>query len=254
MKIVIPAVVTNALASSISSVALKVYFEATAQKLFDSKETKPKFANEDRLKDIPFFFDNIKTVNKKYVTMSKTETELTIDFNDEFLVDTITTFENAVSTFIPNFVQYQKVLKTKVKPMLDAFDKRWKEAPETTGKADSKPEDESVKDKAEEATLFGWTLTPGSFECAHLNPLDLDVSIKYNVTYATRGKETFELLPHRLHSIYFETKTLQETARFYGLPLTLVKAIREYLGAAPLEDEAVKTEETSTIAPKCDSE
>ena len=244
MKLVISKAVVNGIVTRLGQLGFKVAVEfesATGEKL-DTTDGNP-------LSDIPLFH-KIENVVSKAVTVTRGESEVTIDVNDQFINDYVNLTFNAYEALVSPMVQCALVLKEHMNAVSE-FQKKWQEdvveVPadlfNTNEGTNSSDETESNESKE----LFGWSLTnPNkdvSFSFRVVNPDTLDdVTVVHDLKAVRHGQELM-VSAISIQTICESKASLQETARRCGYPITLIKAIREYFGFKPLTDTSVDAAE-----------
>ena len=244
MKLVISKAVVNCVVTRLGQLGFKVAVEfesATGEKL-DTTDGNP-------LHDIPLFH-KIENVVSKAVTVTRGESEVTIDINDKVINDYVNLTFNAYEALVSPMVQCALVLKEHMNAVSE-FQKKWQEdvveVPadlfNTNEGTNSSDETESNESKE----LFGWSLTnPNkdvSFSFRVVNPDTLDdVTVVHDLKAVRHGQELM-VSAISIQTICESKASLQETARRCGYPITLIKAIREYFGFKPLTDTSVDAAE-----------
>ena len=244
MKLVISKAVVNGVVTRLGQLGFKfaVEFEsATGEKI--SSE------NNNFLSDIPLFH-KIENVVSKAVTVTRGESEVTIDVNDQFINDYVNLTFNAYEALVSPLMQCALVLKEHMNAVSE-FQKKWQEdvvevpADLFNTNVDATPSDDT--ESAESKELFGWSLTnPNkdvSFSFRVVNPDTLDdVTVVHDLKAVRHGQELM-VSAISIQTICESKASLQETARRCGYPITLIKAIREYFGFKPLTDTSVDAAE-----------
>ena len=244
MKLVISKAVVNGVVTRLGQLGFKfaVEFEsATGEKI--SSE------NNNFLSDIPLFH-KIENVVSKAVTVTRGESEVTIDVNDQFINDYVNLTFNAYEALVSPLMQCALVLKEHMNAVSE-FQKKWQDdvvevpADLFNTNVDATPSDDT--ESAESKELFGWSLTnPNkdvSFSFRVVNPDTLDdVTVVHDLKAVRHGQELM-VSAISIQTICESKTSLQETARRCGYPITLIKAIREYFGFKPLTDTSVDAAE-----------
>ena len=244
MKLVISKAVVNGVVTRLGQLGFKfaVEFEsATGEKI--SSE------NNNFLSDIPLFH-KIENVVSKAVTVTRGESEVTIDVNDQFINDYINLTFNAYEALVSPLMQCALVLKEHMNAVSE-FQKKWQDdvvevpADLFNTNVDATPSDDT--ESAESKELFGWSLTnPNkdvSFSFRVVNPDTLDdVTVVHDLKAVRHGQELM-VSAFNVQTVCESKTSLQETARRCGYPITLIKAIREYFGFKPLTDTSVDAAE-----------
>ena len=244
MKLVISKAVVNGIVTRLGQLGFKVAVEfesATGEKL-DTTDGNP-------LSDIPLFH-KIENVVSKAVTVTRGESEVTIDINDKVINDYVNLTFNAYEALVSPMVQCALVLKEHMNAVSE-FEKKWQEdAVEIPADLFNTNEGTNSSDDTESAgskELFGWSLTnPNkdvSFSFRVVNPDTLDdVTVVHDLKAVRHGQELM-VSAISIQTICESKASLQETARRCGYPITLIKAIREYFGFKPLTDTSVDAAE-----------
>ena len=244
MKLVISKAVVNGVVTRLGQLGFKfaVEFEsATGEKI--SSE------NNNFLSDIPLFH-KIENVVSKAVTVTRGESEVTIDVNDQFVNDYVNLIFNAYEALVSPLMQCALVLKEHMNAVSE-FQKKWQDdvvevpADLFNTNVDATPSGDTESAGSKE--LFGWSLTnPNkdvSFSFRVVNPDTLDdVTVVHDLKAVRHGQELM-VSAFNVQTICESKTSLQETARRCGYPITLIKAIREYFGFKPLTDTSVDAAE-----------
>lgn len=241
MKLVISKAVVNGVVTRLGQLGFKfaVEFESATGEKVNSNGTNP-------LSDIPLFH-KIENVVSKAVTVTRGESEVTIDVNDQFVNDYVNLTFNAYEALVSPLMQCALVLKEHMNAVSE-FQKKWQEdvveVPEEVFQTnvDTTPSDDTGSKE-----LFGWSLTnPNkdvSFSFRVVNPDTLDdVTVVHDLKAVRYGQELM-VSAISIQTICESKASLQETARRCGYPITLIKAIREYFGFKPLTDASVDAAE-----------
>ena len=241
MKLVISKAVVNGVVTRLGQLGFKVAVEfesATGEKL-DTTDGNP-------LSDIPLFH-KIENVVSKAVTVTRGESEVTIDVNDQFINDYVNLTFNAYEALVSPLMQCALVLKEHMNAVSE-FQKKWQEdVVEIPADVFNTNVDATPSDDTESKELFGWSLTnPNkdvSFSFRVVNPDTLDdVTVVHDLKAVRHGQELM-VSAISIQTICESKASLQETARRCGYPITLIKAIREYFGFKPLTDTSVDAAE-----------
>ena len=244
MKLVISKTVVNGIVTRLGQLGFKfaVEFEsATGEKI--SSE------NNNFLSDIPLFH-KIENVVSKAVTVTRGESEVTIDVNDQFINDYVNLTFNAYEALVSPLMQCALVLKEHTNAISE-FQKKWQEdaveIPADLFNTDVGVNSSDETESAGSKELFGWSLTnPNkdvSFSFRVVNPDTLDdVTVVHDLKAARHGQELM-VSAISIQTICESKTSLQETARRCGYPITLIKATREYFGFKPLTDTSVDAAE-----------
>ena len=244
MKLVISKTVVNGIVTRLGQLGFKfaVEFESATGEKLDTTDGNP-------LHDIPLFH-KIENVVSKAVTVTRGESEVTIDVNDQFINDYVNLTFNAYEALVSPMVQCGMVLKEHMNAVSE-FQKKWQEdaveipADLFNTDVDATPSDDTESAGSKE--LFGWSLTnPNkdvSFSFRVVNPDTLDdVTVVHDLKAVRHGQELM-VSAFNVQTICESKTPLQETARRCGYPITLIKAIREYFGFKPLTDTSVDVAE-----------
>ena len=241
MKLVISKAVVNGVVTRLGQLGFKVAVEfesATGEKL-DTTDGNP-------LSDIPLFH-KIENVVSKAVTVTRGESEVTIDINDKFVNDYVNLTFNAYEALVSPLMQCALVLKEHTNAISE-FQKKWQEdVVEVPADLFNTNVDATPSDETKSKELFGWLLTnPNkdvSFSFRVVNPDTLDdVTVVHDLKAVRHGQELM-VSAISIQTICESKASLQETARRCGYPITLIKAIREYFGFKPLTDTSVDAAE-----------
>ena len=241
MKLVISKAVVNGVVTRLGQLGFKfaVEFESATGEKLDTTDGNP-------LHDIPLFH-KIENVVSKAVTVTRGESEVTIDVNDQFINDYVNLTFNAYEALVSPMVQCGMVLKEHMNAVSE-FQKKWQEdAVEVPADLFNTNVDATPSDDTESKELFGWSLTnPNkdvSFSFRVVNPDTLDdVTVVHDLKAVRHGQELM-VYAFNVQTICESKTPLQETARRCGYPITLIKAIREYFGFKPLTDTSVDVAE-----------
>ena len=244
MKLVISKTVVNGIVTRLGQLGFKfaVEFEsATGEKI--SSE------NNNFLSDIPLFH-KIENVVSKAVTVTRGESEVTIDVNDQFINDYVNLTFNAYEALVSPLMQCALVLKEHTNAISE-FQKKWQEdaveIPADLFNTDVGVNSSDDTESAGSKELFGWLLTDPnkdvSFSFRVVNPDTLDdVTVVHDLKAVRHGQELM-VSAFNVQTICESKTSLQETARRCGYPITLIKAVREYFGFNPLTDTSVDAAE-----------
>ncbi len=241
MKLVISKAVVNGVVTRLGQLGFKVAVEfesATGEKL-DTTDGNP-------LHDIPLFH-KIENVVSKTVTVTRGESEVTVDVNDQFINDYVNLAFNAYEALVSPLMQCALVLKEHMNAVSE-FQKKWQDdVVEIPADVFNTNVDATPSDDTESKELFGWSLTnPNkdvSFSFRVVNPDTLDdVTVVHDLKAVRHGQELM-VSAFNVQTICESKTPLQETARRCGYPITLIKAIREYFGFKPLTDTSVDAAE-----------
>jgi hypothetical protein len=241
MKLVISKAVVNGVVTRLGQLGFKfaVEFESATGEKVNSNGTNP-------LSDIPLFH-KIENVVSKAVTVTRGESEVTIDINDKFVNDYINLTFNAYEALVSPLMQCALVLKEHTNAVSE-FQKKWQEdVVEVPADLFNTNVDATPSDETKSKELFGWLLTnPNkdvSFSFRVVNPDTLDdVTVVHDLKAVRYGQELI-VSAFNVQSICESKASLQETARRCGYPITLIKATREYFGFKPLTDASVDAAE-----------
>lgn len=241
MKLVISKAVVNGVVTRLGQLGFKfaVEFESATGEKLNSNGTNP-------LSDIPLFH-KIENVVSKAVTVTRGESEVTIDVNDQFVNDYVNLAFNAYEALVSPLMQCALVLKEHMNAVSE-FQKKWQEdVVEVPADLFNTNVDATPSDDTESKELFGWSLTnPNkdvSFSFRVVNPDTLDdVTVVHDLKAARYGQELI-VSAISIQTICESKASLQETARRCGYPITLIKAVREYFGFKPLTDASVDAAE-----------
>ena len=244
MKLVVSKAVVNGIVTRLGQLGFKVAVEfeaATGEKI--SSE------NNNFLSDIPLFH-KIENVVSKAVTVTRSDSEVTIDVNDQLVDDYINMTFNLYEELVSPMVQCGMTLKKHMNASFE-FQKKWQEdvvevpADLFNTNVDATPSDKTESNESRE--LFGWSLTNPSkdvsFSFRVVNPDTLDdVTVVHDLKAVRYGQELI-VSAFNVQSICESKASLQETARRCGYPITLIKAVREYFGFNSLTDTSVDAAE-----------
>lgn len=244
MKLVISKAVVNGIVTRLGQLGFKVAVEfesATGEKINSE--------NNNFLSDIPLFH-KIENVVSKAVTVTRGESEVTIDVNDLLVDDYINMTFNLYEELVSPMVQCGMTLKKHMNAVSE-FQKKWQEdvveVPADLFNTNVDTTSPCDTEDTESKELFGWSLTnPNkdvSFSFRVVNPDTLDdVTVVHDLKAVRHGQELM-VSAISIQTICESKTSLQETARRCGYPITLVKAIREYFGFKPLTDASVDAAE-----------
>ena len=241
MKLVISKAVVNGIVTRLGQLGFKVAVEfesATGEKINSQ--------NNNFLSDIPLFH-KIENVVSKAVTVTRGESEVTIDVNDQFINDYVNLTFNAYEALVSPLMQCALVLKEHTNAVSE-FQKKWQDdVVEIPADVFNTNVDATPSDDTESKELFGWSLTnPNkdvSFSFRVVNPDTLDdVTVVHDLKAVRHGQELM-VSAFNVQTVCESKTSLQETARRCGYPVTLIKAVREYFGFKPLTDTSVDAAE-----------
>ncbi len=244
MKLVISKTVVNGIVTRLGQLGFKfaVEFESATGEKLDTTDGNP-------LHDIPLFH-KIENVVSKAVTVTRGESEVTIDVNDQFINDYVNLTFNAYEALVSPLMQCALVLKEHMNAVSE-FQKKWQEdaveIPADLFNTDVGVNSSDETESAGSKELFGWSLTDPnkavSFSFRVVNPDTLDdVTVVHDLKAVRHGQELM-VSAISIQTICESKASLQETARRCGYPITLIKAIREYFGFKPLTDTSVDAAE-----------
>lgn len=241
MKLVISKAVVNSVVTRLGQLGFKfaVEFESATGEKINSNGTNP-------LSDIPLFH-KIENVVSKAVTVTRGESEVTIDVNDQFINDYVNLTFNVYEALVSPLMQCALVLKEHTNAVSE-FQKKWQDdVVEVPADLFNTNVDATPSDDTGSKELFGWSLTnPNkdvSFSFRAVNPDTLDdVTVVHDLKAVRHGQELM-VAAISIQTICESKASLQETARRCGYPITLIKAIREYFGFKPLTDTSVDAAE-----------
>jgi hypothetical protein len=175
MKLVVSKAVVNGIVTRLGQLGFKVAVEfeaATGEKI--SSE------NNNFLSDIPLFH-KIENVVSKAVTVTRSDSEVTIDVNDQLVDDYINMTFNLYEELVSPMVQCGMTLKKHMNASFE-FQKKWQEdvvevpADVFNTNVGATPSDKTESNESRE--LFGWSLTNPSkdvsFSFRVVNPDTLD--------------------------------------------------------------------------------
>ena len=244
MKLVVSKAIVNSIVTRLGQLGFKVAVEfeaATGEKI--SSE------NNNFLSDIPLFH-KIENVVSKAVTVTRSDSEVTIDVNDQLVDDYINITFNLYEELVSPMVQCGMTLKKHMNASFE-FQKKWQEdvvevpAGVFNTNVGATPSDKTESNESKE--LFGWSLTnPNkdiSFSFRVVNPDTLDDVIVVHDLKAVRHGQELMVSAFNVQTICESKTSLQETARRCGYPITLIKAVREYFGFNSLTDTSVDAAE-----------
>ena len=241
MKLVISKAVVNGVVTRLGQLGFKfaVEFESATGEKLDTTDGNP-------LQDIPLFH-KIENVVSKAVTVTRGESEVTIDVNDQFINDYVNLIFNTYEALVSPLMQCALVLKEHTNAISE-FQKKWQDdVVEVPADLFNTNVDATPSYDTESKELFGWSLTnPNkdvSFSFRVVNPDTLDdVTVVHDLKAVRHGQELM-VSAFNVQTICESKASLQETARRCGYPITLIKAIREYFGFKPLTDASVDAAE-----------
>ena len=244
MKLVISKTVVNGIVTRLGQLGFKfaVEFESATGEKLDTTDGNP-------LHDIPLFH-KIENVVSKAVTVTRGESEVTIDVNDQFINDYVNLTFNAYEALVSPLMQCALVLKEHTNAISE-FQKKWQEdaveIPADLFNTDVGVNSSDDTESAGSKELFGWLLTDPnkdvSFSFRVVNPDTLDdVTVVHDLKAVRHGQELM-VSAFNVQTICESKTSLQETARRCGYPITLIKAVREYFGFNPLTDTSVDAAE-----------
>lgn len=244
MKLVISKAVVNGIVTRLGQLGFKVAVEfesATGEKINSE--------NNNFLSDIPLFH-KIENVVSKAVTVTRGESEVTIDVNDQFINDYVNLTFNAYEALVSPLMQCALVLKEHTNAVSE-FQKKWQddvvEVPADLFNTNVDTTSPCDTEDTESKELFGWSLTKPnkdvSFSFRVVDPDTLnDVTVVHDLKAVRNGQELM-VSAFNVQTICESKTSLQETARHCCYPITLIKAVREYFGFKPLTDTSVDAAE-----------
>ena len=225
MKISINSAIFNAFASRM--VATSALYNSLAVQKGLAKEGP---ASEDILHKIPFFH-NIKEQASKIATVTKTENEVVVEVNDNYIIGSINLAFNLYDRVADTAVTLIKEIDIWNKES-KAFDQEWSE-----GVSDEVVTD-IIKQAEEGDDHFGTTklsskgihLTAGEGKCKTIYASDIDKQIVINALTAKRDGES---LPYQLSTVIVSCICQSEADPYFyaggafELPLDVINAVRE---------------------------
>lgn len=262
LKLSISATFLNTVASSLSVIALNVReTSATHKGLKDQEEkslvktaevlgipveeyradkAKRKLAEAEKfVANLPFF-SNIKEKATKVATLTKTDDEVTISINEEYLTECVQAAERVTLKLLKPLADVACIFGDEEENQ-EAFDAKWfpKEESEIVVEAKEVPATDVPVEVRSEVAYHGWKLEASDFSP---EPFFTDENYENHIVVhfitATKEESTIQVAQGKVKRVLGSTKTLLETAKATELPVSLVKAVRAFYGQEPLVDSA----------------
>lgn len=267
LKLTMSANLLNAVASSMATVALNVREISKTHKGLKAQEEKSIIKNAEVL-DIPVeqyradkakqalkqaeefatklpFFSNIKEKATKVATLTKTDDEVIISINEEYLTECIQAAERVTLKLLKPLADAACIFGDEEEAS-EAFEAKW--FPKDENEEDPTDpiveinhvdtNDVSVEIRSS-VEYFNWTIIPSEF--SNPEPFFTDeenenfFSIHYLNGIHKDGRE-ISASQIKVAHVLKSTDTLLNTARKEALPVSFVKAIRAFYGQSPLVD------------------
>ena len=240
MKLVISKSIVNSFITRVGQLGVKwaVELESTTGKEIASSGNNP-------LADLPLFH-KIENVVSKAVTVTRGESEVTVDINDQFINEYIDLTFKTYESFVKPMINLGVVLKDASK-LSSEFQKKWQDdvisMPDPVDSVDPLDFVKNETECSNSKELYGWTLTNEDKYTYITNRIldkdTLDDVVEVQSLTATRGATKLDVSVNYVQHLCTSEYTLKETATKYGFPVTLVKAVREYYGFKPLSDDDI---------------
>lgn len=256
LKLTMSATFLNTVASSLSVIALNVRETSVTHKgLKDQEEkslvktaevlgipveeyradkAKRKLAEAEKFVSNLPFFSNIKEKATKVATLTKTDDEVIISVNEEYLTECVQAAERVTLKLLKPLADIACIFGDEEENQ-EAFDAKWfpKEESKTVVESKVVP----ATDVRSGIMYHGWKLEISDFspEPFFTNE-NYENHIVVHFITATKEQSSIQVGQGKVKRILGSTKTLLETAKATELPVSLVKAIRAFYGQEPLVD------------------
>ena len=262
LKLTMSATFVNAVASSMATVALNVREVSkthsglkaqeeksiikTAKVLgipveeYRADKAKRKLAEAEKFVSNLPFFSNIKEKATKVATLTKTDDEVIISVNEEYLTECVQAAERVTLKLLKPLADIACIFGDEEENQ-EAFDAKWfpKEDSETTVETKVVPATDVPVDVRSGIIYHGWKLEASDFSS---EPFFTDENYENHIVVhfitATKEESTIQVAQGKVKRVLGSTKTLLETAKATELPVSLVKAVRAFYGQEPLVDSA----------------
>lgn len=184
------------------------------------------------------FFSNIKEKVTKVATLTKTDDEVIISVNEEYLTECVQAAERVTIKLLKPIADIACIFGDEEENQ-EAFDAKWfpKEESETIVETKVVPTTDVPVEVRSETTYHGWKLELSDFAP---EPFFTDENYENHIVVhfitATKEESSIQVSQTKVKRILGSTKTLLETAKALELPVSLVKAVRAFYGQEPLVD------------------
>lgn len=215
-------------------------FKMTVEEVIKDRQRLKATSEKSPLDKLPLI-SNITNFNSKIVSVIRTEEEVTVTLNEDFVQGAIKIGTDMAVKAAKPLVDFISVLDGYADDVL-ALKAKWKEDEEDKVEVESKTVPasevpEKVRAKVEETKkkeFNGWSFDTDVFP-TNPKPLFLDEEKEtYKLIYdlsATRGEEKFRCSPNVSRRIIQDKEnTVIELADHHEIPSSLVKALFEYYG------------------------
>lgn len=264
LKLSISATFLNTVASSLSVIALNVRETSATHKGLKAQEEKSlvktaevlgipveeyradkakrKLAEAEKFVSNLPFFSNIKEKATKVATLTKTDNEVIISINEEYLTECVQAAERVTLKLLKPIADAACIFGEEEENQ-EAFDAKWfpKEESETIVETKVVPATDVPVEVRSEVAHHGWTITPSDFVTPEPFFTDEENENFINIHFLTAvhkdGRE-LSVSQVKVRNVLQSTDTLLNTARNENLPVSFVKAIRAFYGQEPLVDSA----------------
>ena len=233
MKISINAVIFNTFASRLVGTSA-LYNSLAVQKGLATAESMAGSA-ERALSKVPFF-TNVKETATKIMTISKTESEVVVEVNDDYIIGSINLAFNmydriadSATTMIKEMGEWDKEAKQ--------FESKWNEDVPTDNKVDNETREVEREEVQTTSTKFEKVEVKSSNDktkTIYVQDLDRQVVIS-PLTITRDGEDTpYELSVHVVRSIcQVAVDPLYYDANQFDYPLDVLNAVRTMYGIPP---------------------
>ena len=262
LKLTMSATLLNAIASSMATVALNVREVSKTHTVLKAQEEKSLIKTAEVL-GIPVeqyradkakralkqaeelatklpFFSNIKEKVTKVATLTKTDDEVIISVNEEYLTECVQAAERVTIKLLKPLADIACIFGDEEENQ-EAFDAKWFPKKESEPVVESKvvPATDVPVEVRSEVAYHGWKLEASDFSS---EPFFTDENYENHIVVhfitATKEESSVQVPQSKVKRVLGSNKTLLETAKAEELPVSLVKAIRAFYGQEPLVDAA----------------
>lgn len=262
LKLTMSAAFVNTVASSMATIALNVRETSVTHKgLKDQEEqslvknakvlgipveqyradkAKRKLEEAEKFVTKLPFFSNIKEKATKVATLTKTDDEVIISVNEEYLTECVQAAERVTLKLLKPLADIACIFGDEEENQ-EAFDAKWfpKEDSKPTVETKVVPAADVPVDVRSGIIYHGWKLELSDFAP---EPFFTDENYENHIVVhfitATKEESSIQVSQNKVKRILGSTKTLLETAKATELPVSLVKAVRAFYGQEPLVDAA----------------
>ena len=264
LKLTMSATFVNAVASSMATVALNVREVSkthsglkaqeeksiikTAEVLgipveeYRADKAKRKLAEAEKFVSNLPFFSNIKEKATKVATLTKTDDEVIISVNEEYLTECVQAAERVTLKLLKPIADAACIFGEEEENQ-EAFEAKWFPKEESEPVVESKEVSAAdvpveIRSKVE---YHSWTITPSDFVTPEPFFTDEENENFINIHFLTavhKDGRKLSVSQVKVRNVLQSTDTLLNTARNENLPVSFVKAIRAFYGQEPLVDAA----------------